>query len=301
MTALHAATLQVADGRERWIGCAILLLTFGVFGGWAAFAPLDSASLAPGVITVEHARKTVQHLEGGIVSALHVRDGDRVKAGDVLITLSDSRTAAEREMLRSQLAALQAMQVRLAAERDGLPALPGVDGADELAREAHAMETRVFQARRAAREGEAGVLHKRVLQLQAQISGFATLIAGKRALAASYTEEITDLRELLREGFVDRQRLREQERSLARLRGEIAQLQASSAQSRLEAAKPSCGCCNWTRSSPGRWRINSLSWPRALSTCASAWLHWTSGPNAGRCARPTRAPCWACVYIRSAG
>lgn len=237
MTALHAATLQVADGRERWIGCAILLLTFGVFGGWAAFAPLDSASLAPGVITVEHARKTVQHLEGGIVSALHVRDGDRVKAGDVLITLSDSRTAAEREMLRSQLAALLAMQVRLAAERDGLPALPGVDGADELAREAHAMETRVFQARRAAREGEAGVLHKRVLQLQAQISGFATLIAGKRALAASYTEEITDLRELLREGFVDRQRLREQERSLARLRGEIAQLQASSAQSRLEAGE----------------------------------------------------------------
>lgn len=233
------ATLQVTDGRERWIGCAIVLLTFGVFGGWAAFAPLDSASLAPGVITVQHSRKTVQHLEGGIVGTLHVRDGDRVKAGDVLITLSDSRTSAEREMLRSQLSAVQAMQVRLAAERDGLTALPAVDagGADERLREARIMEARVFQARRAAREGEAGVLHKRVLQLQAQVRGFETLIAGKRALAVSYTEEIADLRELLREGFVDRQRLREQERSLARLRGEIAELQASIAQSRLEASE----------------------------------------------------------------
>lgn len=233
------ATLQVTDGRERWIGCAIVLLTFGVFGGWAAFAPLDSASLAPGVITVQHSRKTVQHLEGGIVGTLHVRDGDRVKAGDVLITLSDSRASAEREMLRSQLSAVQAMQVRLAAERDGLTALPAVDtgGADERLREARIMEARVFQARRAAREGEVGVLHKRVLQLQAQVRGFETLIAGKRALAVSYTEEIADLRELLREGFVDRQRLREQERSLARLRGEIAELQASIAQSRLEASE----------------------------------------------------------------
>lgn len=233
------ATLQVTDGRERSIGCAIVLLTFGVFGGWAAFAPLDSASLAPGVITVQHSRKTVQHLEGGIVGTLHVRDGDRVKAGDVLITLSDSRTSAEREMLRSQLSAVQAMQVRLAAERDGLTALPAVDtgGADERLREARIMEARVFQARRAAREGEVGVLHKRVLQLQAQVRGFETLIAGKRALAVSYTEEIADLRELLREGFVDRQRLREQERSLARLRGEIAELQASIAQSRLEASE----------------------------------------------------------------
>ncbi|MBV6287615.1 HlyD family type I secretion periplasmic adaptor subunit [Pseudomonas aegrilactucae] len=233
------ATLQVTDGRERWIGCAIVLLTFGVCGAWAAFAPLDSASLAPGVITVQHSRKTVQHLEGGIVSTLHVRDGDRVKAGDVLITLNDSRTSAEREMLRSQLAAVQAMQARLAAERDGLSALPASDGAgdDERLREARVMEARVFQARRAAREGEAGVLHKRVLQLQAQVRGFETLIAGKRALAASYTEEIADLRELLREGFVDRQRLREQERSLARLRGEIAELQASIAQSRLEASE----------------------------------------------------------------
>ena len=67
------------DRPVRLIGYAILFLVFGVFGSWACLAPLESAALAPGVVTVKSYRKTVQHLEGGIVHALHARDGERVR------------------------------------------------------------------------------------------------------------------------------------------------------------------------------------------------------------------------------
>ncbi|WP_312721951.1 HlyD family type I secretion periplasmic adaptor subunit [Stutzerimonas kunmingensis] len=234
------AGLPVSDRRARFVGYLIVFITFGVFGAWATFAPLDSAALAPGIVTVKSYRKTVQHLEGGIVKELLARDGDRVKAGDPLIVLDDSQVRAEYGMTRSQLVAAQAMEARLVAERDGLEAVDYsrmIETDSARAREAQSGETQVFNARRGSRLGEVAVLQKRVGQLNEQISGLNSMITTKRSLAGSYQEEIRELSDLLAEGFVDKQRLLDQQRKLDMLRAEIADHQSEITKTRLQISE----------------------------------------------------------------
>ncbi|WP_256572687.1 MULTISPECIES: HlyD family type I secretion periplasmic adaptor subunit [unclassified Pseudomonas] len=233
----HSSTaLLVDDTPVRRVGYLMLLVTFGLFGGWAALAPLDSSALAPGVVTVKSYRKTVQHLEGGIVRELRVHDGDLVKTGDVLLVLDNTQARSEMETTRSQLIAALQLQARLEAERDALPeplAVPALDPADPRVQEARDSEARIFQTRRTSLLGEIGLQEKTIGQIEEQIRGFKAIIASKQALAASYQEEIVDLRALLAEGFVDKQRLREQERSLSRLQTEIAESQSEIAQAHV--------------------------------------------------------------------
>lgn len=231
-----APSLPINDRPVRRIGYFILFVTFGLFGGWAALAPLDSAALGPGVVTVKSYRKAVQHLEGGIVSELRVRDGDQVAAGDVLLRLDDTEIRAELETVRSQLVAARALEARLLAERDGLEApvsLDDFDPGDTQVREAQDSEARIFQTRRTSLLGEIDILEKTIVQLEEQIRGLQAVVASKQELAASFEEEIGDLRALLAEGFVDKQRLRQQERSLARLRAEVAEHRSAIARTRL--------------------------------------------------------------------
>lgn len=231
--------LKISDLGVRRIGYIVLFLTFGVFGTWAALAPLDSAALAPGVVTVKTYRKTIDHLEGGIIRELLVRDGDRVQAGDPLIVLGDTQIRAELETIRSQLMAYEAMEARLLAEREDLGQIDFetaavTDMSDLRAVAAQQNELAIFNARRVARLGETEVLEKRIVQLEEQIRGLQSVIASKRSLVSSFDEEIGDLSELLAEGFVDKQRLREQQRSLFRLKAEIADHESSIAQAKLE-------------------------------------------------------------------
>ncbi|WP_225248449.1 HlyD family type I secretion periplasmic adaptor subunit [Pseudomonas tehranensis] len=228
--------LPIDDKPVRRIGYLMLLVTFGLFGGWATLAPLDSAALAPGVVTVKSYRKTVQHLEGGIVRELRVHDGDLVKAGDVLLVLDNTQARSEMEAMRSQLIAALELQARLVAERDALPEpplVPTLDPNDSRVREARDSEARIFQTRRTSLLGEIGLLEKSIGQIEEQIRGFKAVISSKQMLAASYEEEIVDLRALLAEGYVDKQRLREQERSLSRLQAEIAESRSESARARV--------------------------------------------------------------------
>src|ERR1700761_6456430 len=99
-------------------GAGLIVFTFVVLGGWSAVARLDSGVVADGTIAVESNRKTVQHLEGGIVREILVRDGDVVKQGDTLIRLDPTRNEANDKGYRQQLAIASAMQARLTAQRD---------------------------------------------------------------------------------------------------------------------------------------------------------------------------------------
>lgn len=232
MSAAIAVDALPGDDRGlRRFGYGVIAVVFGGFGGWAALAPIDSAAVGLGVVAVESYRKTVQHLEGGIVRAVHVKEGDAVAAGQLLIELEGTQFRAELDVLRMQQLALLAQEARLHAERDGrpeiaFPAVEGIDPQDPRARESFASQTTLFEARRKAYRGEASVLRESIVQLEAQVRGLESVATSKRALAASYAEEMKDLRELLAEGFADRQRLREFERNSEQLTGELAEIQS---------------------------------------------------------------------------
>lgn len=234
----EAQGLKVSDRSIRWLGFAILFVVFGLGGLWAAFAPLSSAVLAPGSVIVKSSRKTVQHLEGGILRELRVNDGDRVRAGEVLMRLDDTQARAQLETMRSQLIAAQALEARLIAERDDQHDIAFADSdfvvGDKRVREARSSERQVFEARRAARLGEIDVLRSRGVELEQQIRGLEANSQSKLSLAKSYDSEIKDLSELLRQGFVSNERLRDQERSLSRLQAEIADQRSAIARAKVQ-------------------------------------------------------------------
>lgn len=229
--------VQTSDRGIRRIGITIIVITFGVFGTWAAFAPLSNAVHGSGVVTVQNYRKTVQHLEGGIVKELLARDGDLVQKGDPLIVLDEAQLSAEYESTRNQLIVGRYKEARLRAERDGLQDIPAVtmDGTDsERAREALGGELQVFRARHDSLMGEISVNRERIEQMKEQIAGLNDMIRTKRNLEKSYSGEIKQLKELLAEGFVDNQRLLEQERKLDLLKTEVADHQSSITKTKLQ-------------------------------------------------------------------
>lgn len=229
--------LDVSDRSAKAVGMIILFVTFGLFGGWSVTAPLDSAALAPGVVTVKSYRKTVQHLEGGIVQEIMVRDGDKVFAGDPLLVLDPTQSLAELEIVRGQLILTRSVEARLRAERDQLDTI--VFPEDFQTQELRVMDTvaserQVFQARMNSHQGEVEVLRQRVSQIDEQIQGLEAIIRSRNDLVRSYNEELSDLQELLLEGFVDRQRIRELERSVSQLRGEVAESQSTIARLKMQ-------------------------------------------------------------------
>ena len=222
------------DNPKR-IGIIIFILVFGFFGIWASTAPIGGAAYAPGSVAVRSYRQVVQHFEGGIVREIRARDGDAVNAGDVLLQLDPTQASANLEIVRSQLNSLMALEARLIAERDGLEDIVFPDalvsaeyvttaeGAMQANQEI-AIQRHLFQTRKDALKGSIDVLEQRIGQLESRLDGMRAQRESKLELAASYNEELEDVRSLLADGFSDRNRLRELERNAATLRGDAAEL-----------------------------------------------------------------------------
>jgi epimerase transport system membrane fusion protein len=231
-------SLVTNDAPIRAIGMAVLLGTVGILGTWSYLAPIDSAASASGFVTVKSHSKTVQHLDGGIVKELIAKDGDIVSEGDILLTLDGSEIKAQLEILRGQQITFAAQVARLTAERDrlGLVNYPKEvqNLSDARVVEAQQSENQIFNARKNAHEGEVSVLNQRISQLNSRIQGLQGQKTSKQELKASYSEEAKDLRELLAEGFADKQRLRDLERSISASTGEIASLSSEIASSEMQ-------------------------------------------------------------------
>lgn len=230
MNAIGKNTVITSDAKPRYVGYIIVFLIFGVFGGWAAIAPLDSAALAPGKVIVKGNRKTVQHLEGGIIEKILVSDGQAVKQGEVLLVLDNTQSSAELQILRGQFVTAKTLEARLISERDGIETIvypAELDLNDEQVIGAIESENQQFSVRKQALDGEVNVLKKRLGQLEAQTRGLQSLINSKRGLLQSFKEEIEDNIALLAEGFVDKRQLREMQRSRGRLVGEVAEHNSS--------------------------------------------------------------------------
>ena len=237
MSSLSAPEASVRPGPYMALGCVLIVLLFGAFGAWMAQASLDGAVVAPGFVTVESNRKTVQHLEGGIVGALPVRDGDAVGQGDLLVRLDGTRAKAQLAIVQGQLDMLKVRRARLISERDGAEALE-LPAALMDRLEASAVidavvgEEALFKARRAALSGETGILEQQARQLRQEIAGLDAQRRSKARQIEIIEEELIGLRELYAKGYAPRTRILALERTAEALAGERGEHAAGIARAR---------------------------------------------------------------------
>ncbi|MGC8730992.1 MAG: HlyD family type I secretion periplasmic adaptor subunit [Halothiobacillaceae bacterium] len=202
------------------LGLLVILIGFVGFLAWAALAPLDAGVTASGTVTVESKRKTIQHLNGGIVQEILVKDGDVVRKDQVLIRLDPTQIEAQRQITRNQLVIAKAIQARLLAERMGEdnPSFddPIFNPKDEpIVREAITTQMALFRSRRQTLMGQLSILDTSIRGLEQQIEGLQALERGKAEQEKLLRDEAQSLRALLEKGYVPRNRIFELERAIA--------------------------------------------------------------------------------------
>jgi HlyD family secretion protein len=220
--------------RPALVGYVIIVLTFGVFGAWAAYAKLDSAVVATGVVTVESSRKTIAHLEGGIVRQILVQEGQRVDEGQLLFRMDDTQSQAGAETANNQLTAGLATEARLVAEREHLativfpPELMAIE-ANPVAKEAMADQRKQFEERRASIDGQTAILESRIKQFSSELDGLAVEKAATKRQLGFIDVELVDLHGLLDKNLVPKSRVLSLEREKGRLEGVIGRSTADEA------------------------------------------------------------------------
>jgi HlyD family secretion protein/epimerase transport system membrane fusion protein len=216
-------------------GVWVLILLFVVIGAWAAFWPLATGAIAPGRVVVDTSRKDIQHLEGGIVKEILVKEGEKVTAGQVLVRLESTTAEAQQGVLRGQMIAARAVEARLLAERDGAaaitfpPTLTSITTQDADARQNIDAQTRLFSSRRDTLNGQIDVLNQKIRQSEEEIRGYEQQRVAISRQLALLREEITTVRVLVEKGNATRPRLLALERQAADLEGDRGQLQAEAA------------------------------------------------------------------------
>ncbi|BBO03819.1 HlyD family type I secretion periplasmic adaptor subunit [Bradyrhizobium ottawaense] len=240
---------QLRDGAPsdsiRRVGLAgwlIIAIFFGGFGTWALMAPLNGAVVANAIIKVDGNRKSVQHLDGGIVRELHVREGERVLAGDLLIVLDDTQVRAEYEVLTQQYAVLRATEVRLLTELDhgselAMPADLRERSDDRYFQSVWTGQLNQFDSRRASLDGQRSVIREKINQLGSQIVGAEAQVKAFTDQINSVRNEAKDLAPLVERGLIARPRILQLERTAYGLEGQIADTKASIAKARQAIAE----------------------------------------------------------------
>jgi HlyD family secretion protein len=228
--------------RHLLAGATAAVLLIGGVGGWAATTEISGAVIAQGLLVVDSHVKKVQHPTGGVVGDVRVRDGDRVKAGDILIRLDETQARANLAILTKGLDELAARRAREEAERDGADDI--VFPVDLLARMnnpdvAHAAngERTLFEIRRTARMGQKSQLKERILQLNEEIRGLVTQQGSRTDQITWIERELEGVRDLWAQRLIQFTRVTSLEREKARLDGERGQLMAQIAQTKGKIAE----------------------------------------------------------------
>lgn len=210
-------------------GLLIVSVFFGAGGYWAVHASIDSAVIAAGELIMEGNRTRVQHLEGGIVAAIHVDDGDSVEAGEPLIRLEDVRARAQKVALRSEFFDALGRAARLRAERLGLEAIDFPDrliraSADPQVAEVIQMQQQLFQSRRHAFDGQREILASRIPQYHSMIGGLDSQLEALQSQLDIFAEELEVAENLFEKGIERRPRVLQLRRNVASVKGEIGDL-----------------------------------------------------------------------------
>jgi epimerase transport system membrane fusion protein len=234
--------LSDSSWRPALAGWIIIAAFFGGFGVWSTMAPLNGAVVASGVVKVDGNRKSMQHLDGGIIKELRVREGDRVKSGDVLIVLDDTKTRAEVQILSEQYVALRATEVRLLAEQsqESELAMPS----DLAFREGGAYAARVwegqlkqFETGRTALEGQRQMVMEKINQLRSQIEGAEAQVKAYKEQNKSVHSEADSVATLVDKMLLPKPRLLQLQRTAYGLEGQIADAEAGIAKLRQAIAE----------------------------------------------------------------
>lgn len=230
-------------------GLWILGAGFGGFMFWAMLAPLDEGVPAPGVISVESKRKKIEHLTGGIVEKILVREGQPVRAGQELLVLNEVQAKAALNAVLGQLRIALASEARLKAERSGQKTIafpPELIAADKEPEVAAAMraQAELFRSRRGALEGELAIIRESVRGLETQISSLEQLLRGREKQLALFSEQLASYQKLRTDGFISRNQLIDTERQLAEVQtkqsedlSNIAAVKARLAEFRMRGAQ----------------------------------------------------------------
>lgn len=221
---LEATTVgQRAKGDAKKIiraGLITILVAFGGFGTWAVFAPLHGAVMAAGQVKIENSRKTIQHLEGGIVSQILVKEGQFVKQGETLIVLESTQVDAQLNIVGDQLAVEQASATRLQAEKVGrativFPATLISRSKEATIAEIMRNETALFNNRRQTLNSEIGLMQGQIAEVKREIVALDSQLKATDTTVGYLNEELAVNEKLAQKGFVAAPRLLEFKRSLS--------------------------------------------------------------------------------------
>lgn len=218
------------------LGLLCVIVLGAGLGGWAALASLDGAVIASGRMSVERGRQVVQHLDGGVVHEILVREGDRVEAGDVLIRLDASTLRSELAVLESQLYEIMARRGRLEAEqadRESITFDPDLVEAAQTNTSVQSLldgQQALFEARQKTTARQTEVMRERQAQIHEQTAGLKAQIASLGRQQSLIAEELAAQRRLLERGLAQASRVLALEREAARLEGEEGRLVAEAAQ-----------------------------------------------------------------------
>ena len=224
--------------RAMWIGGSVVIGALLIFVLWGSLAPLSQGVVAEGVVEVAGENKTVQHLEGGIVKELFVREGDTVVAGQVLLTLDDTKPRAEQDLLESRFYSALAEIDRLKAElysrdefvlSEKFEPLRGDPRIEEIIQ----AQIDLFRERRAQHAGEIEILNSRVDQLGEKVNGLSARREAAEQEQELLEKDVASLASLAGKQLVSEEELTQQRLRLAQTRGQVGQIVAEIAEARL--------------------------------------------------------------------
>lgn len=224
--------LQVSTSSPiRW-GFAVLILGFGGFLVWAALAPLDEGVPAQGMVSIDTKRKLVQHLSGGIVKDVLVKEGQLVKTGDVLLTLDNIAAKARYEEIRQKYIGERALENRLQAEQTNTSTIKFHDDlqksrGDVLVQQHMSNQEMLLNSRRAALNADLQSITESISGQEAQIQGLKGVLDSRKAQLALINEQLIGIRQLAEEGYAPKNQQQDLELRVAQVTGDIADSQSN--------------------------------------------------------------------------
>ncbi|MES2351106.1 MAG: HlyD family type I secretion periplasmic adaptor subunit [Pseudomonadota bacterium] len=207
-----------------------LVIVIGVLGFliWASVAPLDKGVPMPGTVAKEGNRKAVQHQNGGTIDEILVKDGDTVKAGQVLVRMNKVAATSQAETSRAQYFTSRSMEARLLAERDGLSSLTFPKALEKYKDDPRAIasfnvQNQLFSSRRLSLQNELAAVDENIAGLRLQVQGLQESRDSKKVQLGILKEQLDNMRDLAKDGYIARSRLLDVERTYAQVNGAISE------------------------------------------------------------------------------